>query len=398
MNTKIQDTFLRLVRLGIGHELVNCSGFKGYGPVDWEAVKALAERQGLLAVFADGIEQLKVKSEELKVDCYLPPKPVMLQIIGQVLQNYEYRHELYRRAIAELAGWYNEHGFKMMVLKGYACSLDWPKPEHRPSGDIDIWLFGDYKKADALLTSEKRIEVDNSHHHHTVFYWRDFMVENHYDFINVHARRSNVRLERIFKRLGDESNINENDNDNLKPESSTRGTRIPWVELYGERVYLPSANLHGLFLIRHAVAHFAAAEITLRQVLDWAFFVEKHGSEVDWPWLERTLEEFGLKGFFDVLNAICVEDLGFDGFKFQVSSFKFQVESAEFLQLKERVLGDILEPEFNEEAPQRLLPRVWYRYRRWQANAWKQRLCFKESRWSAFWSGVWNHLLKPSSI
>ena len=67
-------------------------------------------------------------------------------------------------------------------------------------------------------------------------------------------------------------------------------------------------------------------------------------------------------------------------------------------QLKERVLRDILEPEFNEEAPQRLLPRVWFRYRRWQANAWKQRLCYKESRWSAFWSGVWNHLLKPSSI
>ena len=200
------------------------------------------------------------------------------------------------------------------------------------------------------------------------------MVENHYDFINVHARRSNVRLERIFKRLGDDDSH--------------------FVELYGERVYLPSANLHGLFLIRHAVAHFAAAEITLRQVLDWAFFVEKHGSEVDWPWLVRTLEEFGLKGFFDVLNAICVEDLGFQ----PVESLKIKVESAEFLQLKERVLGDILEPEFNEEAPQRLLPRVWFRYRRWQANAWKQRLCYKESRWSAFWTGVWNHLLKPRSI
>lgn len=67
-------------------------------------------------------------------------------------------------------------------------------------------------------------------------------------------------------------------------------------------------------------------------------------------------------------------------------------------KLKARVLGDILEPEFNEEQPKRLLPRVWFRYRRWQANGWKQRLCYNESRWSAFWSGVWNHLLKPSSI
>lgn len=385
--TDIQKIFLRLVRLGIGHEPVDGLQLTLHGPIDWEAVFALAERQGLSAVVADGIDSLRLKG----LGAYCPPKPVMLQLIGSVLQNYEYRHELYRRAIAELAGFYNSHGFKMMVLKGFACALDWPKPEHRPSGDIDIWLFGQQRDADAVLGSwfkaqGLKTEIDNSHHHHTVFYWRDFMVENHYDFINVHARRSNARLERIFKELGDASNIDDNEN---------KGTRIPWVEEYGERVYLPSANLHALFLIRHAVAHFAAAEITLRQVLDWAFFVEKHGSEVNWPWLTGVLEEFGLRRFFDVLNAICVEDLGFafGGLK----DYGLQLTGVD-KELKERVLGDILEPEFNEEQPKRLLPRVWFRYRRWQANGWKQRLCYNESRWSAFWSGVWNHLLKPSSI
>lgn len=253
-------------------------------------------------------------------------------------------------------------------------NVDWPRPEHRPSGDIDIWMFGQYREADALLSSEKGVMVDTSHHHHTVFYWRDFMVENHYDFINVHARRSNARLERVFKELGADDSHS--------------------VEVYGERVYLPSANLHALFLIRHTVAHFAAAEIMIRQVLDWAFFVEKHGGEVDWQWLAMTLDEFGLSLFFEVMNAICVEDLGFDASLFPVSGFTHKVDKA----LKNRVLGDILDPEFGEETPKRLLPRVWFRYRRWQANAWKQRLCYKESRWSAFWSGVWNHLLKPSTI
>jgi len=366
--TDIQRVFLQLVRLGIGHTETTEITEK----VDWEAVLALAERQGLSAVVADGIDWLKVHGEGSTA--ILPPKPVMLQLIGSVLQNYEYRHELYRRAIAELAGFYNSHGFKMMVLKGFACALDWPKPEHRPCGDIDIWQFGQWKEADAALAAEKGITIDNSHHHHTVFNWRGFMVENHYDFINVHARRSNVRLEKIFKKLGSDDSH--------------------FVEVNGERVYLPLPNLHALFLIRHAVAHFAAAEISLRQVLDWAFFVEKHRNEVDWPWLTGVLEEFGLKRFFDVVNVICVEDLGFASSMFDNSGFTCYVNK----ELKERVLGDILEPEFNEEVPQKLLPRVLFRYRRWQANAWKQRLCYNETRWSAFWSGVWNHLLKPSSI
>ena len=84
------------------------------------------------------------------------------------------------------------------------------------------------------------------------------------------------------------------------------------MEVYGERVYLPSADLHALFLMKHMVSHFAAAEISLRQVLDWVFFVEKHGKEIDWEWLEGLLEKYHIKDFYNCINAICVEALGFD--------------------------------------------------------------------------------------
>ena len=400
MNRELRDIFLRLVRLGIGHELVSVFKVQGSSPstnsdsslslfsaVDWEAVKALAERQGLSGVVADGIECLP---KEVR-----PPKPVMLQLIGEVLQNYEYRHELYRRAIAELAGFYNSHGFKMMVLKGYACALDWPKPEHRPSGDIDIWLFGEQKEADEVLANadftnctdegsaedsvkklpKNRIEIDNSHHHHTVFYWRDFMVENHYDFINVHHHRSNAAFERILKGLGEDDSH--------------------WVELYGERVYLPSPNLHALFLLKHMMLHFASGEIALRQVLDWGFFVKAHGNEVDWKYVEGVLEEFGMMEMFGIFNAICEENLGFafSGLK----AYGLPLTNVD-KELKERVLSEILSPEFVGETPSALIPRIVFKYRRWKANGWKHRLCYRESMWSAFWSGVWNHLLKPGSI
>lgn len=273
-----KDTFLSIVRLGIGHD-------GGQSPKcdDWDAIEALATEQGLSAVMVDGIEMLPEDKRS--------PKQVLLQWIGETLQAFEYRYELYSRAISEMAAFYNEHGYKMMLLKGYACSLDWPKPEHRPCGDIDIWQFGQQKEADVTLAKEKCIEIDNSHHHHSVFYWRDFMVENHYDFINVHAHKSSRELEMVFKELGADDTY--------------------FVVLYGEKVYLPSPNLHALFLLRHSVAHFASTSITLRQVLDWAFFVEKHTKEVDWGWLMRKLEEFHMIDFFNCINAICVEELGF---------------------------------------------------------------------------------------
>lgn len=46
---------------------------------------------------------------------------------------------------------------------------------------------------------QNHIEIDRGHHHHTVFYWKDFMVENHYDFVNVRAHSSSRELEPILK-------------------------------------------------------------------------------------------------------------------------------------------------------------------------------------------------------
>ena len=145
----MERVFLALVRLGIGkNETADIPE-----RINWERIRALANAQGLSAIVLDGIEELKKRDPHV----ILPEKPELTQWIGEVLQGYEQRYEFYCRAIAEMASFYNSHGFKMMVVKGYACSLDWPKPEHRPTGDIDIWQFGEYKNADALLASEKEL-------------------------------------------------------------------------------------------------------------------------------------------------------------------------------------------------------------------------------------------------
>lgn len=135
---KTKEAFLTLVRLGIGNPASKLTQ-----RVDWPAIQELATKQGLYALVLDGVEKLPAEQR--------PPQELLLEWIGEVLQGYEYRYDAYKQAIAEMAGFYNLHGFKMMVLKGYACSLNWPKPNHRPCGDIDIWQFGEYQKADAML-------------------------------------------------------------------------------------------------------------------------------------------------------------------------------------------------------------------------------------------------------
>ena len=352
---------MALVRQGIGHESRVLSQ-----EIDWTAIKALADAHGLSAVVLDGLNEVSKSNSQLST----LNSQLKLSWIGEVMQSYEGRYAAYEKAIGSLAGFYNRHGYKMMVLKGYASSLDWPNPKHRPCGDLDIWQFGKQKEADAVLAKEKGVKIDTSHHHHTVFEWDGFSVENHYDFINVHHHKSNVEFEKILKQLGEDDSH--------------------FVELNGEKVYLPSPNLHALFLLKHLMMHFASEGIMLRQVVDWGFFVEKHGKDVDWYYVQEVLERFGMHQMFNIINAICVGDLGFDVAFFPTVQFE--------PNLKDRVLNEILVPKYSASVPKNIFSRVAFKIRRWRDNEWKHQLCYKDSLWSAFWSGVWNHLLKPSSI
>lgn len=364
MAIDLYENFLQLVRLGIGHD-----AYPQSANLNWEAIKSLADVQGLTAVVLDGINS-RGKGLEDKI-----PLQLKLEWIGEVLQNYEQRYKAYENAIGTLAAFYSQHGYKMMVLKGFACSLDWPNTKCRPCGDIDIWLFGKQKEADEELAAWFKIQgskarIDTSHHHHTVFEWQGFTVENHYDFVNVHAHRSSKELEVIFKKLGQNDSRSMRDN--------------------GENVYVPSPNLHALFLIRHMANHFASAEINLRQVLDWAFFVEKHTHEIDWKWLVDVLDKYHMHDFYNCINAICVGDLGFDVKIFPNVQFD--------PTLKDKVFKDIIAPEYGNNLPKGFANRLLFKYRRWKANAWKQELCYGESRSIGFWSGVKSHLLKPKTI
>lgn len=378
----VYNDFLQLVRLGIGHQ----AGPLSANP-DWEAIYAQALKHALPAVMVDGVNEVRGKMEEVRCEgdshtsaikhqpsAIIPPKELMLQWIGEVLQGFEMPRKVYLQAVASLAGFYNAHGYRMMVLKGYACSLNWPRPEHRPCGDIDIWLFSQQQEADTTMEKAIGIKVDTSHHHHTVFDWGGFMVENHYDFVNVHSYRSSRRMERLFKELG-------------AFEKEGHGFAHQPVELQGERLWLPSPNLHALFLLRHLGAHFAAIDISLRQLLDWAFFAEKKSGGIDWEWLQGVLAEYGMSQFFHCVNAICVEDLGFAEEVFPKGDFD--------PLLKQRILMDILAPEYPREEPAGFIPKMVYKYRRWQGNAWKQRLVYDDNRFVSFWTGLGEHIFKP---
>ena len=352
------------------------------GAVAWASLFTVSVKHNIGAIVWDDIQQVLQDANTLGEGQF--PKPLKLKW-GLHVQQVESGYARQRAVIAKLAKFFGEHGIKMMVLKGYGLSLNYPVPNHRPCGDVDIWLFEErvaadgamqrvvaQQRADELLKTELGIDIDNDHHHHTVFYIDGVMIENHYDFLNIHAHRSSRIIEERLKVLAQQD---------LEP-----------IDVDGATIYLPSPDLHALFMLRHSASHFAAERIVIRHLLDWRYFVEKYSARIDWNGLECFARELNMHRFLHCLNAICID-------RFSLPSV-IVPEFERDAKLEARVWSEILQPEFTAEQPRNAsYLRSWnFMFRRWWTNRWKHRITYPEGLVETFFVQLWSHLLKPKSL
>ena len=368
------EVLFKLIRIALGNE----KDFSLPNVVNWEEVYELSLKQGVGAVACDGM--LALKACDIDED-------LRYKWMGQsmVIEQKYFQH---KQALADLANFYQQQGIRMMLLKGYGLSLNYPVPEHRPSGDIDIFLTRDqlskvdsndkiWKLGDKAVERSLGIKVDRTHEHHTVFSFEGQTVENHYDFINTKGTISSRTIDKKLKGLVD-NNRQEKD-------------------VNGQSLLLPSPEFNAIFIIRHMGQHFAGSSTSIRHLLDWCTFMMRCNEASDmvrdnWVRVVDCWREMGLMEFVKCINSICVNYLGVvpDVFEGQMSSNAFLVE---------RVLDDVLQPEFDEKCEKKnVLNVVYYKTRRFFANGWKRRLVYKEGILEQFFTGSIAHMLRIRTI
>ncbi len=364
--TPEERCLLALIRAGINADIP--ADYMPAAAPDWQTIYSLAAAQGVLAVAWDGL--LNIERSDSPAFESRPDKTFKLKWVYNV-EKIEQQYGGQQRAAQHLAKDLAEENIPMMVLKGLSLSRLYPIPKHRPCGDIDIWLYGKQRQADELLRTKYGIKIDEDKHHHTVFFVDGVMVENHFDFLNVHAHTSNREIEHILQRLA------------AQPGET--------IEIGGCRIFMPPADFNALFLLRHAAAHFAAVDIGLRHLLDWALFVQRYHDKIDWAQLKRIARAQNMHRFLHCMNALAIDALGISPDCFP----PFERDAA----LEQRVLNDILYPEFDEQPPHgNIIRGLIFKFRRWWANRWKHRIVYRENLLQTFFVQLYSHLLKPKSL
>lgn len=267
----LHESFLSLIRLGI-----NASKDVYISKeVEWEALKALADEQGLSAIVLDGIEELP--------DNQRPPQVLLLEWIGEVLQGESvYAHQ--RAVGVDMANLFYCNAIRPYVLKGNVISECYPRPNHRASVDIDCFLLPDRGDFDAWslgndLIRAKGFTVNTDFYKNSSFDISGVLVENH-KFLTPF--RGNARLASLEKLL--QSYLKQD-----KGEDVFDGTHL----------YRPPVMASALFMIEHAYSHFLHEGLTWKMVLDWMMFSKKHDKEILWSDFIAFMDEFGFRKFYD---------------------------------------------------------------------------------------------------
>ena len=76
------------------------------------------------------------------------------------------------------------------------------------------------------------------------------------------------------------------------------------------KVLLPPVMFNALFLTYHSLAHFVSEGIRLKQILDWALFLQKEQTRIDWPRFYALCDEFHFRRWVNAMNDIAVHRFG----------------------------------------------------------------------------------------
>ena len=272
--------FFRLIRSGAGRGAapVSDTADTAVTPGSWERIYRMAADHGLSAVVWDGICRLPAAQQ--------PPRETRIRwaLSAEKLEE-RYRHQ--QQTASKLAARFSEEGLRMLLLKGLGLSRDYPLPEHRECGDIDIYLYGESDKGDRILHeigAHPYFDVPK----HSEYVWDGVLIENHRTILNVRRNRTERELNAVLVRL-------------LEKEG-THGL-APGIQA-------PRATFNAIFLIRHAAVHFQKEGIVLRHLCDWACFLTRHWDEIDHALFRTAMEDYRMDRFADLMTAAAVEYLG----------------------------------------------------------------------------------------
>ena len=277
--TPLRDAFLNLLAAALGN---------AHDPVpeltadQWRELFAMAAAHKVLPLIFEPAYPLVARLDPaLAVGA---KRQVRQQVIVQTIRTAEFL-ELYRAL--------EEAGATPLVVKGIVCRQLYPRADHRPSGDEDLWIPPEqYPLCHGVMTRLGLVTGETDPDGvYEVPYRRPgspLYIELHKHLFPPGFRVADAELNGFF--------------------SSTRHVieQVPGGSL---RTLHPTD--HMTYLLFHAFKHFLHSGFGIRQICDILLFAHRHGGAIDWERVRLSCRAIRAEKFAAALFAIGIRHLGF---------------------------------------------------------------------------------------
>lgn len=253
---------------------------------EWGKVFALAKAQSVLGLVANAVLSDAEAARRIPAD-------VQKRLKAFVMSNMA-THSILNNTLVRVVSLLDEAGVRSVLLKGQGLAGNYPVPELRQCGDIDLYVGEEkYEKAyDAILPLVSKIDNKSN-----IGNWMHFdakigavMIEIHQKADYMHSHKGD-KLYREYMRKG----LSEN----LCP--------IKFADI---EVMTPNDTFNAFYVFYHLWRHFSTSGVGLRQFCDWACFLHTHVGKLDIPYIKNMLDNFGFMKPWQVFGCFLVKDLG----------------------------------------------------------------------------------------
>lgn len=208
----------------------------------------------------------------------------------------------YRERCLQTLGQLAELRLPIVLMKGLAVARHYPVPEHRPIGDVDLYVGERFLQQVTDWFVAHGAETDPlPDDKHTLLRHNGLNWEIHFRSIYFYNQRSERRY-RMYEaeETAEEELISERLSDG--PAGTTVATKLfpPVLEM--------------LYLTAHLQHHLILEEITLRHIVDWMMVLHHNRTAlgIGEIQLQRQLDRLGLTRLYRAIGYIAIHHLGFD--------------------------------------------------------------------------------------
>lgn len=262
--TLTEKQFFSLLRSGLRDGAPDAALFPP--ETDWEALYRLAFEQTVVGVVTDGIHRLPaacLPTREERLDPFL----------GDVMFT-EARNNKLNAVLPKLLRVLSD--LQAVVVKGQPVGQAYPDPLRRQPGDIDLLLPpADYLRAkERLVPKASKVEEESEQILHLGMFFGSIEVE-------LHGTISTLMSPSLDAKLAD-----------LQADMFARG--VSSCDVAGTAVPVPDERFSAEYIFVHFLHHYWSGGVGLRQIVDWARFLEVHGGRIDRDALRADIEKLGL--------------------------------------------------------------------------------------------------------